>query len=113
MDLDFDYNPDYDLQSVDIAVLASLGTIALDATTHLGSFELGAVTGMDALFVKEAKAAPRIVLTSLRQLVAFSRVSADILIHKSDKDLWSLSKQSDGTLAIQRLFQDDGQPLKG
>jgi hypothetical protein len=34
------------------------------------------------------------------------------LVHKSTKDLWSVKISEDGTYDIERLFDDDGNPLK-
>lgn len=83
----------------------------------LGQIQVTASSGLDALFEQE----PQLVrptrsmrrrVASLNDLDAFSRVSADTLIHKSDKDLWSIGKEADGSFYIQRLF-DDREPVKG
>lgn len=42
----------------------------------------------------------------------FTKVGNDTLIHKSTRDLWSLKQDSGGYL-IERLFDDNGEPLKG
>lgn len=34
------------------------------------------------------------------------------LVHKSTKDLWTVKLSEDGTYDIERLFDDDGNPLK-
>lgn len=34
------------------------------------------------------------------------------LVHKATKDLWSMSKGDDGSYVIERLFDDNGSPLK-
>ena len=49
----------------------------------------------------------------LQDLKGFVRVSADTLIHKSQKDLWALKKEGDGHFYIERLFDDSGEPIKG
>ena len=41
------------------------------------------------------------------------RISAETLIHKSTTDLWALKKEADGKFYIERLFDDNGEPLKG
>lgn len=55
----------------------------------------------------------RVVVASIRDLVPFMRVSSDTLVHKSNRDLWALRKESDGNFYIERLFNDNGSPLKG
>jgi hypothetical protein len=52
-------------------------------------------------------------VASLGDLSGFLRVSNDLLIHKSTRDLWSVSKTADGSIEVTRLFDDDGSPLKG
>lgn len=90
----------------------------------LSDIQPSGATGLDALLASEpqivspvgqAKAPPppqRVRIGSLQQLAGFHRVSADTLVHKSTNDLWALRKDGDD-LFIERLFQDDGQPLKG
>jgi len=103
----------------------------------LGNMEVSGGSGIDALFEREASAPevkgaagldalferePQIVtagtkgrrkVASLGDLEHFVRLSAETLIHRSEKDLWSLSKEADGAFYIQRLFDDSGEPLKG
>lgn len=91
---------------------------------RLGSIQTGEATGLDAFFASEpqvvspvgtAKAASkpaRVKVASLSQLNGFTRVSAETLINKSTNDLWAIRKDGDSFL-IERLFQDDGSPLKG
>lgn len=83
----------------------------------LGQIQVTASSGLDALFEQE----PQLVrpfktmrrrVASLQDLDAFQRVSADTLIHKSDRDLWSIGKEADGSFYVQRLF-DDQAPVKG
>lgn len=50
---------------------------------------------------------------SVGQLSPFMRISSDTLIHKSNRDLWALRKEGDGNFYIERLFDDNGTPLKG
>lgn len=54
----------------------------------------------------------RVKVASLDQLEGFVRTASDTLIHKSDKDLWSLQKDANGDYYIERLFDGDA-PLKG
>lgn len=61
-----------------------------------------------------AKPRPRRVkVASLTQLAGFIRTAEDTLIHKSDRDLWSLRKDGHGEFYIERMFDDSGSPLKG
>jgi len=88
------------------------------ANYDLGQIQSSAASGIDALFEREPQlVAPlkpkRMRVASLNQLVGFQRVSAETLIHKCDRDLWSLKKEGDGKFYIERLFDDNGSPLKG
>lgn len=90
----------------------------------MDQFETGGATGIDALFeaepemvspagqAKTASAPKRTRIGSLQQLDGFVRVAADTLINRATNDLWALRKEGD-QFFIERLFQDDGQPLKG
>lgn len=100
---------------------------------NLGEIDGGGASGLDAFFASEprivtpmatsdrpmgpvvmkAAAAPvRTKVASLQQLDGFQRLSAETLVHKSTNDLWSLRKEGDD-FYIERLFQDNGLPLKG
>lgn len=59
------------------------------------------------------KKARRVKVGSLSQLKGFERVAEDTLINKATQELWSISKSDNGDFYVQRLFQDDGSPLKG
>jgi hypothetical protein len=81
-------------------------------------FEMGSGAGLDALFAREPQiAAPfktaRRKVASLGDISDFVRLSSDQLIHKSKRDLWTLKKEADGSFFIERLFDDNGSPLKG
>ena len=90
----------------------------------MDNFQTGAATGMDALFASEpqivspvgqAKPLQRpksVKVASLQQLSGFRRVAADTLVHKSTNELWAIRKDGED-YHIERLFQDDGSPLKG
>lgn len=90
----------------------------------LSSVQTGEATGLDALLAsepqivspvgraKKASAPRRIKIGSLQQLEGFQRVAADTLIHKSTQELWAIRKDGED-YTIERLFQDNGQPLKG
>ncbi len=82
----------------------------------LGQMEVSGSPGIDALFAREPQmvtAKSRMRVASLQQLDGFVRLSADTLIHKSDRDLWSIRKDAEGGMMIERMFDDNGTPLKG
>jgi hypothetical protein len=94
----------------------------------LGAMESGSTLGIDAIFAQDPRlssvkpvvgsarpTAPvgRTRVASIRQLAGFDRVSAETLVHRSQRDLWSLGKEADGTYYIERLFDDNGQPVRG
>jgi hypothetical protein len=54
----------------------------------------------------------RIRVASVKDLVGFNRIASDTLIRKSERDLWKLRQSEDGQWVIDRLFDDDGNPLK-
>lgn len=51
-------------------------------------------------------------VASLEDLFAFERVDKAHLIHKATHDLWSI-QENNGDVNITRLFDDNGQPVKG
>jgi hypothetical protein len=93
----------------------------------LAEFELGGANGVqtqgapgiDALFsqqpefVQASTARRRQMVASCADLRGFTRMSAETLVHKSNHDLWALKKEADGKFYIERLFDDNGEPLKG
>lgn len=106
------------------------------ADFDLGDIQVSGGSGIDSMFEREAQQtevtgkvgldalfdqAPHIVsaskgrrkVASLGDLEGFLRLSAETLIHRSERDLWSISKEADGDFYIQRLFDDSGEPLKG
>lgn len=54
----------------------------------------------------------RVRVSSVSQLAGFTRIANDTLIRKSERDLWSLQQSDDGDWVIERLFDEDGNPLK-
>jgi Fe-S-cluster containining protein len=64
--------------------------------------------GIDYYFNPE-----RIKISSLEDLFGFNRVDAGMLIHKSSKDLWKIEQDPKGDVRITRLFDNNGEPLKG
>jgi len=81
----------------------------------LGLFEVQGSSGLDSFFARE----PEIVtprsrrkIASIQDLSAFVRIGADQLVHKADRDLWAIKRDAQGTLSIERQFDDNGQPLR-
>lgn len=82
----------------------------------LGGFEVQGSFGLDSFLERE----PNIVtpskgmrrVASIQDLNGFIRLSNDTLIHKAERDLWTISRQSDGSMFVQRMFNDNGEPLK-
>lgn len=54
----------------------------------------------------------RVRIASVDQLKGFTRVSSNTLVRMSEKDLWGLKEDEDGEFIIERLFDEDGNPLK-
>ena len=63
--------------------------------------------------LKSLKSARRIQVSSIGDLSQFLKRADGKLIHKSTNDLWSYSKDADGNFLVERLFDDNGEPLKG
>ncbi len=87
-----------------------------DYKFDLGQFEVTGSTGMDALFAREPEMVTptrKIRVASLQALSGFERTSSETLVHKSNRDLWNIRKEADGSLVIERMFDDTGAPLKG
>lgn len=53
----------------------------------------------------------QIRVASLGDLTDFLKCGADTLVHKATKDLWKV-RQDGSEFIIERLFNDEGQPLK-
>lgn len=86
------------------------------ADFDLGEMEVSGATGLDAMLQREAHILSpfaRKKVASMRDLRPFIRLSAETLIHRSERDLWALKKEADGQYFIERLFDDTGEPLKG
>lgn len=70
---------------------------------------------LEALFLDRRAAAPKREMrrvATVDNLKGFTRVASDTLIRHSDRDLWSIKEGDDGEFLIERLFDDDGNPLK-
>lgn len=80
-------------------------------------FEMTGATGMDAMLAREAHILSphqglRKKVASLGDLTNFVRLSNETLVHKSNNDLWALKREGNDFF-IERLFDDNGEPLKG
>jgi hypothetical protein len=80
-------------------------------------FETAGASGLDALFAREPQLmslpkTARVRVASVQTLKPFERVSAETLVHKSNRDLWAIKKEGENFF-IERLFDDNGSPLKG
>lgn len=62
--------------------------------------------------VKEEKRVASFRVASIGDLTNFLKVAEGKLVHKSTKDLWSFNKDADGNITVERLFDDNGEPLK-
>ena len=62
---------------------------------------------LGAAKVAGQKKVTHIRVASLRDLVGFTRVSNDLLVHKSDQDFWRITKDADGSHIIERLVDSD------
>jgi hypothetical protein len=112
-----DPKSDMEVGSTSVSRLAT--AVSASADFDLGSVQTQPETGLDAFFsrnpevIKPLKmAGGRRKIASLGDLSGFVRLSNDTLIHKSDRDLWTIKKEADG-IVVERLFDDDGKPLKG
>lgn len=64
----------------------------------------------------------RVKVSSIKDLENFVRVAdnmfvyrgadKDDLVRQSEQDLWSLNEDEDGELVIERLFDEDGNPIQ-
>lgn len=83
----------------------------------LGGMEIGGAPGFDAMIQREAHITRpnpgRRKVASMADIKAFDRDSSETLVHRSDRELWALKKEADGQYFIERLFDDNGAPLKG
>jgi len=63
---------------------------------------------LDNLF-KNKKASRKKVskIVKIADLDNFTKIGENLLVHKSDKDLWAMEKDDDGNIVISRLFEGD------
>lgn len=107
---------DFDLSNEEVLRLATRNPGR--ANFDLGGMEVSGSPGLDSLFAREAHilnppSTGRKKVASVAALKPFIRLSSDTLVHKSDRDLWALKKEADGSYFIERLFDDNGDPIKG
>ena len=69
-----------------------------------------APNGLDGAFLSLTER----VRVSKRVMTAFSRLGGDssVLVHKAERDLWSLEKDPTGSVFVRRLFDETGEPLR-
>jgi hypothetical protein len=85
---------------------------------ELGDIQNSSSSGLDAFLddtptvTASAGNSKRYRVASVEALTGFRRIASDTLIRKSERDLWSLSQTDEGDWVIERLFDDDGNPLK-
>ena len=85
-----------------------------DKDFDISSFEVQGSTGLDCFLARNPQMVTpvRRKVASIQDLNAFIRLSADELIHKSTKDLWTIRREGNGSLFVERTFDDNGAPLK-
>lgn len=98
-------------------ILQAIASGSPQSAFEMESIQTQGSPGIDALFEQHPQlvgaATSRKVVANVGDLKPFMRLSAETLIHKSTQDLWGLRKESDGKFYIERLFDDNGSPLKG
>ena len=50
-------------------------------------------------------------IASVDDLKGFKRIASNTLVRKAERDLWALKQNDDGEWLIERLFDDDGNPI--
>jgi hypothetical protein len=82
----------------------------------LAAYQVQESVGLDSFLERNADlvtpTASRRKVASLQDLAGFVRLSNDTLVHKADQDLWAIKRQSDGSMFVERMFDDKGSPLK-
>ena len=90
------------------------GASGIDAMFDTRPQVVQASLSLDALYTPQpSQPRGRKLVASCSDLKSFTRVSSETLVHKSNNDLWRLNKEADGKFYIERLFDDNGEPLKG
>jgi len=102
-------------------VSSKLSAMQQMETSTSDQFYKGLMAGSEAMVTSKALAggvdpyaiSTQVKVASIDDLFAFHRASKDHLIHKSTRDLWSIDTDKDGGVTITRLFDNDGEPIKG
>ena len=69
---------------------------------------------MDRVLSQDLASQKRVKLAcSIDDLLGFEKTASGGLVHKSSRDLWSVSAGPNGETFIDRQFDDNGDPLKG
>jgi hypothetical protein len=73
------------------------------------TFVWGEVENLDNLFNKNKKASMKKVskIVKVADLENFTKIGENLLVHKSDKDLWAMETDDNGNIVISRLFEGD------
>jgi len=71
---------------------------------------------LSALYTDRRAAAARpgetLRVASVDNLKGFTRIASTTLVRHAERDLWSIKEGEDGEFMIERLFDDDGNPVK-
>lgn len=109
--------PDPNAEGTVIAVKSASGTITAHDGKVFVRWDSGDAQPIHAEHLRLAsgqrrQATPnKMRVASLGDLTQFLRIAEDALVHKATRDLWSVSR--DGSeFVIERLFSDNGSPLK-
>jgi hypothetical protein len=86
-----------------------------EASASTGAPERTATADPTDVFGRVPVNVGRIRVASLGDLSSFLKLSNDssTLIHRSTKELWTFNKDADGGFTVNRMWDDNGQPLKG
>jgi len=86
------------------------------AKFDLSDLQVQGSHGLDSFMEREPQVVTphtaRRKIASIQDLAGFARLSNETLVHKADKDLWAIKRQTDGSMFVERMFSDDGSPLK-
>lgn len=87
--------------------------LAKIASTSSGMDSFLSDDGVEGFDLYATEETSRFKVSSVDQLKGFTRVAnTNKLIRTCEKDLWELKEGDDGSFTIERLFDDDGNPLK-
>lgn len=95
----------FDMADVEHDSASGMDAVFQDIDYEKASFDKAASAGKKEL-------PDRMKVSSVTQLEGFSRIASDTLVRVSEKDLWALKEDEDGEFTIERLYDDNGNPLK-